>query len=50
LNYSLAYKNLLTDSAWTVLPSSTVTGTGGVITLQDISPTQAQHFYVVIAH
>ncbi len=49
-NYSLAYKNFLTDPAWTILPATTVPGTGGVITLQDISPTQAQRFYVVIAN
>jgi subtilase family serine protease len=50
LNYSLAYKNLLTDPAWTILPSTTVIGTGGVIPLQDPSPPQAQRFYVVIAN
>jgi uncharacterized repeat protein (TIGR01451 family) len=50
LNYSLAYKNFLTDPAWTVLPASTVAGTGGVINLQDNSPPQAQRFYAVIAN
>ncbi len=48
LNYSLAYKNLLTDPSWTILPSTTVPGTGGLITLQDLSPAQAQRFYVVV--
>ena len=50
LNYSLEYKNSLTDPAWTLLPSSTVTGTGGAIILLDTSPLQTQRFYVVIAN
>jgi uncharacterized repeat protein (TIGR01451 family) len=50
LNYTLEYKNFLTDPAWTILPSSTVTGTGGVITLLDTSPLQTQRFYLVIAN
>jgi uncharacterized repeat protein (TIGR01451 family) len=50
LSYSLEYKNFLTDPAWTILPASTVTGTGGVITLQDSSPPQTQRFYLVVAN
>ena len=48
--YSLEYKNFLTDAAWTILPASAVTGTGGLITLQDAGPPQAQRFYRVIAN
>jgi uncharacterized repeat protein (TIGR01451 family) len=50
LNYTLEYKNFLTDPAWTILPASTVAGTGGVIILQDAAPSQAQCFYQVIAN
>ncbi len=50
LSYSLAYKNLLTDPSWTILPSTTLTGTGGIITLQDPSPKQEQRFYVVVVN
>ena len=50
MTYSLAYKNALTDPAWTILPSTTLTGTGGVITLQDPAPKQAQRFYVVVVN
>jgi len=50
LNYTLEYKNSLTDPVWTTLPSSSVTGTGGVIILHDPSAPQAQRFYEVIAN
>ena len=50
LNYTLEYKNSLTDPAWTILPSSAVTGTGGVITLQDASPPGGQRFYEVMVN
>jgi uncharacterized repeat protein (TIGR01451 family) len=50
LSYSLAYKNLLTDPSWAILPSTAMTGTGGIIKLQDPSPTQAQRFYVVVVN
>ena len=50
LNYSLEYKNSLSDSAWTILPGSSVTGAGGVIILRDTSSPQAQRFYIVIAN
>jgi hypothetical protein len=50
LNYTLEYKNFLDDPAWTILPASAVAGTGGVITLQDTSPQQAQRFYQIIAN
>jgi uncharacterized repeat protein (TIGR01451 family) len=50
LQYSLEYKNSLTDSTWTPLPASTVAGNGGVITLQDNSPAQAQRFYRITAN
>jgi subtilase family serine protease len=49
VTYSLEYKNYLTDAAWTILPASTMTGTGGVITLQDTGAPQAQRFYRVMA-
>jgi hypothetical protein len=32
------------------LPASTMTGTGGVITLQDTTSPQAQRFYQVICN
>jgi uncharacterized repeat protein (TIGR01451 family) len=48
LNYSLEYKNQLDDPSWTLLPASTVIGTGGVITLQDPSAPGGQRFYEVI--
>jgi uncharacterized repeat protein (TIGR01451 family) len=50
LNYTLGYKNSLTDPAWTVLPASAVSGTGGVIILHDTSAPQSQRFYLVIAN
>jgi uncharacterized repeat protein (TIGR01451 family) len=50
VSYTLAYKNFLTDPSWTILLSTAMTGTGGVITLQDTDPPQAQRFYVVIAN
>jgi uncharacterized repeat protein (TIGR01451 family) len=49
LNYALEYKNSLSDPAWTLLPSSSVTGTGGVIILHDTSAPLAQRFYEVMA-
>jgi uncharacterized repeat protein (TIGR01451 family) len=48
--YYLACKNFLTDAAWTILPASAASGTGGIITLQDTSAPQAQRFYLVIAN
>jgi subtilase family serine protease len=50
VTYSLQYKNYLTDASWTTLPASAVTGTGNVITLQDISAPQTQRFYRVLAN
>ena len=50
LNYTLEYKNFLTDANWTILPSSTVPGAGGVITLQDTNVPPAQRFYRVICN
>jgi uncharacterized repeat protein (TIGR01451 family) len=50
LNYTLEYKTFLSDTNWTILPASTMTGTGGVITLQDTTSPQAQRFYQVICN
>ncbi len=50
LTYMLEYKNYLTDPAWTPLPSSAADGTGGVIPLQDVSGTQSQRFYQIVAY
>jgi uncharacterized repeat protein (TIGR01451 family) len=50
LNYTLEFKNFLTDPSWTILPASAMTGTGGVITLQDTNAPQTQRFYQVMAH
>ncbi len=50
LTYMLAYKNFLTDPAWTPIPSSVADGTGGVITLQDLSGTKSQRFYQIVAY
>jgi hypothetical protein len=49
LNYTLQYKNFLTDAHWTTLPASTVTGTGGAILLQD-NTHQSARFYQVLCN
>jgi len=50
LNYTLEFNTLLSNTNWTLLPASTMTGTGGVITLQDTNAPQAQCFYQVICN
>ncbi len=47
LNYTLQYKNELTEANWTPIAASTVTGTGGVIVLQDSTPPSARFYEVV---
>jgi len=46
-NYTLQYKNFLTDPSWTSITPS-VPGTGGVITLSDPSPAISSRFYRVV--
>jgi hypothetical protein len=48
LNYTLEYKNALTDASWTPLPP-TVTGTAGTIVLQDTNAPTTSRFYRVRA-
>jgi uncharacterized repeat protein (TIGR01451 family) len=48
-NYTLQYKNSLTDPAWTTIPASTVPGTGGNIVLQD-GTAPSVRFYRVSAN
>jgi cytochrome c biogenesis protein CcdA len=50
VNYGLEYKNKLTDPAWTLLPLSVITGTGGTVTLQDNTAAQAARFYRVVSN
>ena len=46
LNYTLEYKNALTDASWTsILPA--VPGTGGTIVLKDTTAPGTQRFYRV---
>jgi uncharacterized repeat protein (TIGR01451 family) len=47
LNYTLQYKNSLADASWTALTPS-VTGSGGVLLLQDTSPPALSRFYRVV--
>jgi uncharacterized repeat protein (TIGR01451 family) len=47
VNYTLEYKNALTDPAWTVLSSSTVTGTGSPIILRDAAGVSARFYRVM---
>ena len=44
-NYQVQYKNALTDPAWTPLPA--VSGTGGIVTVQDTPTPQQMRFYRV---
>ena len=44
LNYTLEYKNLITDPAWTSL-SPTTPGNGGLLTLQDTNAPPSLRFY-----
>ncbi len=46
LLYTLEYKDALTDPAWTPLPPP-LTGTGGVLVLQDTNAIGSQRFYRV---
>ena len=46
-NYVLEYKNTLADLVWTPLPP-VVTGTGGIIVLQDTNPPVTSRFYRVL--
>ncbi len=46
LNYTLEYKNLLSDPNWTPLPPA-LPGNGGILVLQDTSTLQASRFYRV---
>ncbi len=47
LNYTLEYKDLLTDPAWTTLSPATP-GTGGTLILQDTNSLPALRFYRVL--
>jgi uncharacterized repeat protein (TIGR01451 family) len=47
LNYTLEYKNLLTDPSWTILSPSTP-GNGGLLTLQDTNTLPALRFYRIL--
>ena len=49
LNYTLEYKNLLTDPSWTILSPSTP-GTGGPLTLHDTNEPPALRFYRVLCN
>ena len=46
LNYMLQYKDDLSEPSWTTLPKSGMTGTGGVIVLQDDTAV-SERFYQV---
>jgi hypothetical protein len=46
VNYQLEYKNLLTDPAWTPLVPP-ISGTGGVVLLQDTNSPAGSRFYRV---
>ncbi len=46
LNYTLLYKDNLSDPDWTPLPNS-IPGTGDTITLQDPAPSPTNRFYCV---
>lgn len=43
-NYTVQYKNNLTDSSWTAVSNGTVSGTGSVVTVSDTTA-QAHRFY-----
>jgi uncharacterized repeat protein (TIGR01451 family) len=47
LNYTLEYKNLLTDPSWTILSPSTP-GTGGLLTLHDTNALPVLRFYRIL--
>jgi uncharacterized repeat protein (TIGR01451 family) len=47
LNYTLEYKNLLTDPGWTILSPSSP-GTGGPLTLHDTNTLPALRFYRIL--
>ncbi len=47
LNYTLEYKNLLTDPSWVVLSPSTP-GTGSPLTLHDTNTPPALRFYRIL--
>jgi len=47
-SYDLKYKVSISDAEWSTV--TTVSGNGGVMTLQDAAATNSTGFYIVVAH